>query len=422
MKKLFGIVYSDEGNYIMAAMQRTSAALPWSCSALRRWPDSNSLRRILLLHRGVYFGINSSWIPGRHDVPFTEMSFTIDRSPEDSASTSLQDFEPVAHTANLSLYTQAFQNNLLGVVPQDIFLATIPKNMFKGIEESFISFFVHERYILIGIVLSGNLRAVFTLSPGTAEKLSVHLGRVKRFWEFKYTHEVFPRQLISIGAGPDRIGIIFEKPPLHLLETETDINSLRAMGTALAQQEKTVPRFAAQAPEASGRMLRTSVYALSLLLIILGICGIVLFSGLNYWDAKAKAEYEQEYQSVIVNNQEIKSLTQRNNELAETILRLEDTFTRQTIWGQFLHEIGEKKPADLYFERFGSEPIAANNAAIRIALAGWTPRETSVTQFIGILQNMPYVTQITLSSMERDKKKQSIYGFKILCTLLLNAQ
>ena len=87
-----------------------------------------------------------------------------------------------------------------------------------------------------------------------------------------------------------------------------------------------------------------------------------------------------------------------------------------------LYVITSGRPDNLYFERLASEPVKDKENVINIALGGWTENESSVTEFISVLQELPYVTQITLSSMERDKKKSSVYLFKILCTLLLNEQ
>lgn len=419
MENLYGIVHTEDGRYVMATI-RSNDAGTWSLAKVRQWQSHNVLRGILLFHRGIYFGIASWWKPHQDNVPITNMLIASDKS---SVSTDTDgSFDVITHAADIDIHRETLQANLLAMVPEDTFLATLPLYLSDEAGDSFVSIYGSIDHYSIGVTIDRKLTVSFRMTPGSPERLSGHIGRIKRYWNMNFPDKSFPDTIVTIGDMTNTPDSAFEKSPIRVLDTEKDIYVLKAMGSAFAQKESTVSRFAEQTPEASFRKKRTWIYGVSGGLVCLGLCAVALFSGIDFWFVKKKAAYEEEYQHIVVYNQEVKKLTERNNELAETILRLEDTFTRRTLWGKFLHEIGKNKPGDLYFERFGSEPIPNNSQAIRIALSGWTPEEKSVTNFIAKLQNMPYVTQITPSSIERDKKKRSIYGFKILCTLLLNEQ
>ncbi len=421
MKKCYGIVHSFDGRYVMAAMQCTEAGT-WNPVEITQWQSQNILRRILLFHRGIYFGSTSWWKPSGFDIPEDTMCKAAGDPDTLTPPLVPNHYDIVAYTADLDIHKEAFQSNLLAIVPEDLFLTALPLNLCNETGDSFVSVCGTEDLFLIGVTIERKLIAVYRMAPGTPENLSSYLGRIKRFWSITFDGVSFPEKVVAVGSIVELPDTAFEKAPIRVAEDKKNISFLRAMGTAIAHKEEMAPAFTGPSPEASFRKVRTWLYGISVGLIITGLCAIAVFSGINYWYVKKKGAYEAEYQDVIANNQDIKKLTDRNNELAETILRLEETFTRRTLWGRFLHEIGKSKPADLYFERFGSEPIKNNPQSIRIALTGWTPKELSVTKFIASLQDMPYVTQITLSSMERDKKNRSKYGFKILCTLLLNEQ
>ncbi len=420
MEQCYGIVYTDEGRYVMAVM-RPGRNNTWTCVGTSQWQSNNIFRRILLFHHGIYFGIASWWRPQEHDVPGDTMVAAGYDSPS-LPSSGYNRFEPVAHTADITIHEEELQANLLAVVPEDIVLATLPLYLGEDSGDSFVTIYGNEEYYIIGVTVQRSLTAVFHMVPGSPEKLAGYIARVQRYWDIRCKSTPFPDTIVTVGETEYTPDSAFEKPPLRVAEAENEIARLRAMGTALAQNEETVPLFSGQTPEASFRKARSWLYGISAGLVVTGLIAAALYSGLNFWFHKKKLAYEKEYQHIIGYNKEIKKLTDRNNEIAETILRLENTFSRRTLWGKFLHGIGKNRPEDLYFERFGSEPIKGNSQAIKIAIMGWTPKELSVTTFIATLQKMPYVTQITLSSMERNKKKRSIYGFKIICTLLLNEQ
>ncbi len=420
MEQCYGIIHTDEGDYLMAVM-RYGDSNTWICARKSQWQRSNVLQRVMLFHRGIHFGVTSWWRASEFKAPIDTMVMADGGDPVDDADEHYH-FNVVAYASDIAVHREELQANLLAIVPEDIFLTTLPLYCSTVETDSFISIYSNEKYCLIGVTIDRKLTAVFHMVPGTPEKIEGHLGRVRRYWDLRFPECSFPAATITIGNSECIPDSLFETAPIRIFEAENDVSLLRAMGTAMTQKEECGPKFAGETQEASFRKHRTWLYGLSAALIILGLIASALLSGINYWFYKKKTAFEAEYKHIIAHNKEIKALADRNNEIAETIIRLEETFSRRTIWGKFLHEIGKNKPEDLYFERFGSEPIKNSPHAVRIALMGWTPKELSVTKFIATLQNIPHVTHITLSSMERNKKKRSIYGFKIICTLLLNEQ
>ncbi len=421
MDKSFGIVHTEEGRYIMAAMNRDEAGT-WSLDSYRQWESNSVLHRILLFDRGVYFGIPSWWIPGKSDISFDNMiaveteNFATDKSIADNI------YNVVTYSKDLCIHKETLKDNLLAVVPDNAFLATLPLSKSEVTNDSFISIYGNGELYIIGIIVKTKLKASFKMAPGDHKNLPGHIGRIKRYWYIKFPNVIFPEDIVYIGDFVYTPENIFNKHPIKVHDSINDINLLKAMGIALAQRYEAVPMFSAQTQEALFRKTRTWIYRISAGLFITGVVAVLVFHGINLLFLNKQAKYKREYQHVIAHNLEIKKLTERVNELAVSVTRLEETFLGQTIWAKFLYAIGKKAPKDLYFERFGSKPVEKENNAVQIALYGWSPRESSITQFIAALQDMQFVTQITLSSMERDKKEHSIYGFKILCTLLLNEQ
>lgn len=416
MRNLYGIVHTEDGRYVMASM-RCDESGKVASSGIRRWQSNNFLMPYLLFHRGVCFGIASWWRPRTSNVPLDNMVYADSDAYDDNRR-----FDIVAHAADLRIHTQALKSNLLAVVPEDTFLVSLPLNLYKEDVNSFISISCTSNYYLAGIIIDKQLIASFKMAPCSEDKLPAHIGRIRRYLNINFPNITFPETVFVIGNSSNTPDSAFAKPPIHISEEEGDINVLRAMGAAFAQNVESVPLFASQTEESIYREKRTLIFGISAGLIVIPVLLVAFFIGINFWSSKRIDSFKADYQHVISHNKDVKKIIDRNNELAETILRLEDTFTRKTIWGKFFHAIARNKPDNLYFARLGSEPVKDKENIIRIALTGWTPKESSVTNFISILQELPYITQITLSSMERDKKKTSVYSFKILCTLLLNEQ
>ena len=416
MRNLYGIVHTEDGRYVMASM-RCDEHGRWNASGIRRWKSNNFFMPYLLFQRGVCFSITSWWRPRTSTIPLDTMVYADSDAYDDNRR-----FDIVAHAADMRIHTQALKSNLLAVIPEDAFLVSLPLNIYTEDVDSFISISCNSNCYLMGIIIDKKLIASFKMAPCSEDKLPAHIERIRCYWNSSFPNIAFPETVFVVGDYSNIPDSAFAKPPIHISEKERDINVLQAMGAAFAQNGESVPLFASQTEDSLFREKRTLIFGISAGLIVVPLLLVAFFIGINFWSSKRIDSFKADYQHVISHNKDVKKIIDRNNELAETILRLEDTFNRKTLWGKFFHAIASSKSDNLYFARLGSEPVKDNENIIRIALTGWTPKESSVTDFISILQELPYITQITLSSMERDKKKTSVYSFKILCTLLLNGQ
>jgi Tfp pilus assembly protein PilN len=419
MQNLYGIVHTDDGRYIMASVRYDESNV-WKLAGLKQWESHNVLKRIFLLHRGIYFGIKSWQKPQESDFSDDNLISAIYDKPDVLASGNKGNLDIVTNSADLNAHKEALCANLLGVISEDAFLATIPLCMHGKTGDSFVTVYGNGQYYIIGITVNEKLLASFRMALGAHEKLSGHLGRIERYWNVKFPDVEFPDRIIAMGDPDHTPDTAFDKPAYRVESIPQDEHPLKAMGCALAQEKKVLPLFTKETQESFFRKKRTLIYSLSAGFLLLGLLSFTVLSGLNIWYNNKKTAYENEYQKVIGNNQEIKKLLKRSNELAETIMRLENTLSRQTTWGKFFHAIGNERPEDLFFERLGTEPVKDKEQAVRVALTGWSSKEGNITDFIAKLQGMPYITEVILSSIERNKKKRSIFGFKILCTLLLN--
>lgn len=417
MKNLYGIVYTEDGRYVMVAMRRNESGA-WTVTGVRRWQSNNVVMPHLLFRKGVSFGINAWWRPGTAVLPKDTLVSVL---PSESGGEA-QRFDIVTYSADLRIHTQALKSNLIAVAPQDSFLATLPLNLSGKGEESFLSLCSGKDYFLIGVTVNRRLLVSYRVAPCSEDKVTGHIRRVQGYWITTFPDIPFPETVFIIGDSTTIPDSAFVKKPVSIEEREEDISVLRAMGAAFAGNGDSVPLFQLQTEEAAFRENRSLLYGISAGLVAVPLLILVFFLVINFWYGRSINTYKEEYRHVISHNRDVKKIIDRNKLLAETILRLENTFTRKTMWGKFLYSIASRKPDDLYFERFASEPLKDKETVINIALNGWTENESSVTEFISILQELSYVTQITLSSMERDKKKSSVYLFKISCTLLLNEQ
>ncbi len=419
MKKLYGIVCTLDRKYVKATVQCDKES---GCTIknVKKWENQDLFKRFTLFHQGVYFGIKSFWKPHENITSIKEFTSVVNNESHELTEDSRSNFNILTNSFDLSIHEQTLYSNLLGIIPDDAFLASVPLSLCEDPLNSFVSIYCNSVYYCIGIIIDKKLNASFRIAPGDPEKLASHLGRIKRYWNIKFATINFPDTIIALGDSKYIPENAFRTKITRVQGIPEDEFELKAIGCALAQKEDVVPLFKNSTEGALFRKKRTWMHGISVSFVFLGIFLFTLFFGINLWYTKQKEAFEDEYNKVVVNDKEINKLLKRNNELVSTIVRLQKTLSNQTIWGKFFHTLGEGRPKDLFFERIGTDPVKDKENIVRVAIAGWTQKEGSITELIAKLQDMPYVTQITLSSMERNKKKRSIYGFKILCTLLLN--
>lgn len=417
MKNHHGIVSSDHGDYILASVSSPVAGTP-CVYKIKQWDSSSVLGRITLFQKGVTFGVPSCCQPVASEVDLDGMTIAI-KTITDGI---VDPFRFITHSTDLAIHRDSLEANLLGIVPKESFLASLPICYVKNISDSFISIFGNDELVFIGIIIKKKLNVVYRVVLEDKNTINCFIERIKRYWDIRIPDIIFPDEIVVIGDYEYISSDTISNKIHRIFEDVADDSILSAVGTALTEKEPVTPFFETETMSAKFRKKRTWIYGGAIGISAFVLCLIIGTYSLGWLFARQKMTYESEYKKVIVNNTEIKKLIDRNDDLAETILRLDKTFSHQTVWGKFFNAIGKGRPDGLFFERLQSKPVEGKEQVVRIALSGWTAKERNVTEFIAKLQSVNYVTQITLASMERDKKKRSIFGFKIKCTLLLNEQ
>jgi hypothetical protein len=248
-------------------------------------------------------------------------------------------------------------------------------------------------------------------------QLSGYLERIRRYWNEKAVKVDFPSVVYTINNQDIHPGEQFSVKNIQVPTSETA--EIKAFGVALCSLDQVVPSLQGPASASKYRYIRTAVYALSACLVL---CGL-LITGYIYYDIfstkKALHDCEIEYKNILNNNNEIRTLTARGESLAKKILRIQKFAATPTHWNRFLELVGSIRPETLHFDRFASEQLSENNNVVKIALTGWADTETTVTDFIQKLNKPDFVSNVSLSTLERDNKLNKI-RFKILCSVTLS--
>jgi len=407
MPTFHGIVPDDTGRYTLASLHKNKSG-GGKCR-FSQWSFHDKIPRPLL-HRGVRCGLPVSWL--------RSPSGLVDKvlAAQDAAGRLL----PAAETAVADLHKAALEYNLLAIVPDDSFLCTLPLYCAGASAPSFLSVFVTEAYCEIGVTVAMKLVAVFKMAPGSDEAVEAHLGRIRRYWNTVSPDEPFPNRVYLFNARTDLQCEGFIVVPLHVRIGNRNIGreaQLRALGCALAGVAGDVPLFPCPKTPSWVRRLRASLIvgtaaavAIALLSLLVPLC----MSGIAQRRLNA---YESQYQNLMVNNTEIRTIQRRNDSLARSILRAQKKSSRQTHWGRFLDALGASRPPGLYFDKLGSEPVKGSAIQVRIAISGSAKSETLVTDFMARLQKNAAVSNLSLSLVEKNEKMKSICNFRILCVI-----
>ncbi|MBN1982589.1 MAG: PilN domain-containing protein [Chitinivibrionales bacterium] len=448
MQQYYGIVHTDDDTYCLAHVSCDEEGKNHRLVKTQRWESQNFYKRLALMHRGVSVGV-AAWCVNAHapivhddsyQIPLSGVGATESNdevkdyggindtekeSEQNSTAANSFGYTFISRKTEQQMLTDAFKPNLLRICSEDACLVTLVLQAMQPDVESCIAVLSHSTYFTIGIVYEKKLQWSGTFTPATAEALPSHIGRIERYLHLTQPQFPCPEKICIIGSYPAATvpATIVSKQVKHLCPTVTDPAVLRAMGVALTGRfDGAVPTFRCQSQESAFRFARVAIYMIAALMLGVTLLGVGGATGLQWWYSTKKNAYEKEYQKVIAYNKEVKTLLAMSNKMAEGIIRLETTLSQKTVWGQFFQMLGQQRPANIYFDKLGSEPIPKNESMVRIALTGWTQKESDVTSFIAKLQELSFVTRITLASMERDPKQQSIYRFKIVCSLILNGQ
>jgi Tfp pilus assembly protein PilN len=410
MQTTHGIVPTDDGQYLMVSLQTAKTGAPRI--AVKRWNCHDRIRTMLLLHRGIVCGVSSFWKSPNSQAPGNALA----------AEKAGAFFTPCTPRTTADIHLETLAGNCIALVPDDAFLCTVPLCFGDKSVHSFISVFPLPSHYKIGLVINRELVAVFDMAPCTSDALEAYVGRIQRYCARTRPLLPFPEHLYVLGNETGLKTGQFSLHPLNPIvgnhECKT-YDEIRALGVALARTTcvGNVPEFPLSLAKSAVRLPRTLLYAASVLIVAvtLLLTGVSLVAN-KLTEFKINA-YASQFQSTISNNKEIKDLFAENGALARMILQFRDKSSAKTNWAPFLHALGAQRPEGLYLEMLGSEPVKGSSGSARIAVSGWARSEKLVADFIARLQRDDRISNISLSSMEKNEKKTNLCDFKIVCIL-----
>jgi hypothetical protein len=419
-RTLHGIASAENGDLVMVSLY--TAKRGRFRIAVRGWPLDDKLQPLRLLNRGVYCGIPSSW---KSRQSFTKNEIIAIDIPE-------KPFIPWTDSDQAAIYSESLSDNLLALVPEDSYLCAIPLAFGDLSVRSFVCCHAIQpadrpAYYKIGIVIDKELIAAFTMAPGTPDQIEYHFGKIHRYFTRNYPDITFPDYIYDLQEKNSFSNAHFAAHRLDVaiagreLRTETE---LKALGCALARQTSGVPVFSGPAKSGVSRGARSILWIATAALLL----GTALFAFapviINLFIKSETHNFDMRYRSIVSENPRLRAMISRNESLSASIIQLNSKFSlsHRTQWGRFLQALGSQRPEGLFLEKLGSETVSSSPNAIRIALSGFAQKETLVTDLITRLQKTGLVTQIYLSSIEKNKTKSDICDFRIVCTLTIISQ
>jgi len=409
MSTIHGIVPTQFGRYVIASLRKTENVI--TGVTVKSWNCDNKLRRFLLLHKGVYCGVPSFWKSAKSILP---AEVFCNETPDNP-------FTIATDRIHADIHINALSQNLLGVVPDDAFLNTIPLYLNSKPEDSFIAIYSNEEYCKIGIVTNRKIHAVFRFTRCKISHIEFYIARIERYFKATCPHIHFPSHCFLIGADTGMVFDKFSLTPLPVIIGKKNIkdeDELKAIGVAFVKENGEVPLFTGATLQSSFRNVRAGSYIGSLSVVGAAILALVFIYAANIITSKNLGSYESQYNSMFSNNVSIKSIVARNESLAKAILSLEQEMSAYTNWTQLLNVLGTEKTDDILFDKLGSEPVADKKiSAVRIAITGCARNEVAVTGLISRLQKISFLSKVTLASLAKSEKNANTNDFKILCTM-----
>ncbi|NLG19236.1 MAG: hypothetical protein GX556_18075 [Fibrobacter sp.] len=401
MKKFSGIAATPDGFYVSATLN--DAGGNWKLTGTSKWQIYNKQKSALLLDKSVCLGIESKWV----------RTFPKESGPWCSASGEY--FTACTQPAHHQLHAEILDNNINGIFPDDAFLCTLPLNLLKDPEDSFISVYQKENDCRIGITLNRKLTAVFHASQSDFSNLQYLVARIERYWITLNTGMPFPDTIYTFNRQKIFSDGQFSVRSINTLSEDPSV--IKAIGAAFCHTGNNVPAFSGPSSGIKFRKIRKAALITSLILVAVPLISFAVLFSLNQSTISRVKKCKADYNNIIANNTEIKELLKSGESLAKKHIRLQRIATNQTDWGRFLYHLGSSRPDGLFFERLGSEPMPGDAEKVRIALSGWAGSETIVTEMIKKLSVPGFITNVSLSSLERDEKQKDYCRFKVICTL-----
>lgn len=358
----------------------------------------------MLFNNGVFLGVQSHWLR-QYSPEYIDFQ---------AASAAVGDFYVCTKNAHYQLFSDTLKCNLIGVFPGDAYLCTIPLFTTESPAQSFVSLAKEGDIYKVGIVIESQMIVAFSLPSCDFSQIRGYLSRIKRYWNNLQTGKQFPEIIYVLDIKDFNVDINMDIR--HVSFQPHDINIVKAAGVALCGLKKTVPRFSGETDASHFKAFRAFTYITSAVTVLAAIIAFAVTGILNIHYFHKIEKCKIAYNNIIDQNKEIRNLLKTGGNLADKLTRVYSVGSRQSTWAKLLYLLGNDRPQGLFFDRLGSDPMQ-KGTKVKIALAGWSFKETAVTEMLKKLNASLLVTNVTLANLERDAKHDNIYTFKILCQL-----
>ncbi len=408
MKKRAHAVYATgNAGYVAATVVGVDGR--WRVRQVRQW-SATPVRRILLFGTGMCLAVPSHWrrgVAGRDEVVAGDEG-------EEVLSARASRTELEHRLGELS-------GNITSVIPAEAYLCSIPLSLAPDTPEHFLAVRQMSDCVEIGLIRERFLSAVFRLAPAGDDALAGHLERLRRYLIRSSPQSPVPDKVYVIGPEAPRFDVSFDVealPTSRLDAGELDDNQVRAVGAALADARPVVGLLHGETDESVTRGFRAALVAgaaavLAASVVTVGGSLVYDLTGEHMLNARRR-----QYQRVLDENSDMRRLSDNTADLARRILELEQTLASQTRWTELLELLVEKRPKGLRFEQLGSERPDDSDDVVVIGLTGWSRSQADVTEFIGKLQQVQFLSNISLASLER-LEDSNLTAFRIVCSLHL---
>lgn len=399
-KNVTGIVLNDEGSLTSVTMAFSGSK--YSVRSISKWETHDIWRPLLLPSTGVTFGISSHWL----------RTGTIPDGYIDCGDKG--NFTACTPGDQINLQIEAFQSYIGNMVPDDLFLCTIPLAFVDNCTGSFLSLYSTAEFVKVAFIKDSILQLVFTFPAGNHSKIAKNLLRLEYYWKnrfdipFPKTAFVFGRNLENFQCSSHTI----DKVELPNKLSSQDFASLKAVGVALYKLWPSLPSYSNFSSKKSPvrALIRTGAVVMGGLAVLIS----TIFPLTNYISSVQLNKCESQYRMILQDDSVVKKSLARGQELAHKADRLHSLQSRPARWSSLMQKLGEIRPQGLYFDRMGTEPVINNDSKMKFAFTGWAQSETMVTDLIQKMQEYKNISDVSLSSLERDPGK-NICRFRILC-------
>lgn len=409
-KKYIGITQNQAGYYVTATIEKDD-------SGKIETPKFSSTDTVGFKQE-ILWGANG--VVCGTPVKYRAINSSMVYEQQTEALNSNEMLQSFASSNDIKLDEEIYDSHLVKISGENSFLTTVPQYFSDLKKEDFISIYFTEDGALLSITLDKKQKFIFNFVGDIDSELVGFIGRVQRYWEIKFPKQKFPIDtVIAINRVDSPVLLKLQAHFISLASIEAlGIDEIRALGLALSHFDDNTPVFKRASARAAFRETRNLIHIISVSLVLIGLFLTVLFYLMNSFSNYRLNSLEKEYSRIIAADSEIKQFTNRNIELAKTILYMESNISKRTRWAKFLNALGVNAPEGLFIEKLGSEPVKGASGQVKIALLGFSSKEVSITELISLLQKTAYITKVSLVSMEKDKKRSDKFRFKVLCTLL----